>query len=533
MKSEIPLHLRRRSSNDRWTIVLALLGLSFALLLGGLSVWFLGSVAIAGLSLTALTFNFHVPAALIRLCAVGRTSARYGERLLGHKAALSDQVIRRARLFTAMAEAPTARRAGWQLARADRLADYLDDVEALDFARLRVDLPALTVAAGLIVCTLATLAIAPMALLPLVVLCAIIMLLAQWTIQLGATQWPRVRALRGSGSSKLGSVLASVWALKAEAAWAKTCGEAVDEFSRADRKQLSWRRSQAVIDAAAAMLGPAMALSVMLAAVARGGRGEHLLIPAFLAFAWLVLSEPMHGLSRILVAHVRRLKAQLDMARWLEPKPDVIPPVVPSTGALLSISFAGLPRLSVAGNQIGWPLDATFRAGFPTVLLGPSGCGKTSLLKQIAGWLGDDMIAGSTGPLCPAKRQQKSCFVHHDAAILSDTVRANLFAAGLVDEELWRALTAVEMAERISRAGGLDAWVGQDVLSTGESQRINLARAWLSDKPIVLLDEPTEHLDGLQSVRILNRLLDRLRDRIVIFSSHRDLARLDAVTIAL
>lgn len=69
--------------------------------------------------------------------------------------------------------------------------------------------------------------------------------------------------------------------------------------------------------------------------------------------------------------------------------------------------------------------------------------------------------------------------------------------------------------------GGLDGWITQDQLSLGEARRLNLARAWLSDKALILLDEPTEHLDEDQGPRILARLLVRLDDRIVVPSSHR------------
>ena len=69
-------------------------------------------------------------------------------------------------------------------------------------------------------------------------------------------------------------------------------------------------------------------------------------------------------------------------------------------------------------------------------------------------------------------------------------------------------------------AGGLDGWIRQDQLSLGEAQRLNLARAWLSERPIVLLDEPTEHLDEDQGRRILGRLLDHLQTRVVVIASH-------------
>ena len=58
-------------------------------------------------------------------------------------------------------------------------------------------------------------------------------------------------------------------------------------------------------------------------------------------------------------------------------------------------------------------------------------------------------------------------------------------------------------------------------LSLGEAQRLNIARAFLTKAPVVLLDEPTEHLDAEQAKRILARLRRHCADRILVYSSHR------------
>jgi ATP-binding cassette subfamily C protein CydC len=154
------------------------------------------------------------------------------------------------------------------------------------------------------------------------------------------------------------------------------------------------------------------------------------------------------------------------------------------------------------------------------VLIGASGCGKTSLLKQIAGWIGDDVFISDAGAMPSAQRRTMTTLCLHDAAVLDDTVRANLFAGSQSDETLWRALAAVELDVRLQSAGGLDGWIRQDQLSLGEAQRLNLARAWLSERPIVLLDEPPEHLDKDQGRRILGRLLDHLQTKVVVIASH-------------
>jgi ABC-type transport system involved in cytochrome bd biosynthesis fused ATPase/permease subunit len=106
---------------------------------------------------------------------------------------------------------------------------------------------------------------------------------------------------------------------------------------------------------------------------------------------------------------------------------------------------------------------------------------------------------------------------------LSDTVRENLFAPQATDAVCWQALASVELADRIESAGGLHGWISQDMLSLGEAQRFNLARALLNNSPLILLDEPTEHLDSQQASQLLNRVLNQLTDRIVVFSHHDEL----------
>lgn len=517
----------------RYAMALALTALACGLLLGGLSAWFLGSVAIAGLSTAAFTFNFHIPGALVRLFAVGRTAAKYGERLVGHKAALADQVVRRVDLFRAMAGSPAIRRTGWQLGDESRLANYLDDVEDLDYAKLRADLPTVTLGVGLIGGLVATAIVTPLALLPIGFLFLAVLLLGASLARAGAMAWEHRRALQRAGAQQFGMAMASAIPLRAEGAWPAAVAGALNPVSEAERGMLAVSRQQAAVDAVAALLGPVALLSIVGIAWGCGLRDEGLLVPVFLGFAWFALGETMQGASRILVARFRRQAAQAEIETWTNASS--VPQAIDSTAPALlrTLTVSALPRRAPDGRAIGEAITLRLKAGQPTMLAGASGCGKTSLLKQIAGWIGSDAIAGDTKLLSAPRRRAISCFCPHDAVILADTVRANLFAPSASDDALWRALTAVEMKERIEQAGGLDAWITQDVMSLGEAQRLNLARAWLSDSPLVLLDEPTEHIDDEQGSRILNRLLAHLQDRVVVLSSHRAVDVAHAATIHL
>lgn len=523
----------RNKAPWRLALVLAFAALAGSVLLTGVSVWFLGAVALAGLTPAALTFNFHVPAAFIRLFALTRTAARYGERVFGHRAALADQVRRRSTLFTAMAAAPSVRRAGWQLGNQDRLADYLDDVEDVDYARLRVGLPSATLGVAIALLVAATLWMTPLATIPILLLIAANLVGARFLASRVEADLAGIRESRQQASRLLGSAIQAAVPLQGERRWDHMLDQPFDGYASAQARGLMLRHRQALFDMLANWLAPSAMLSVLVSAWLSGLRGEALLPPALLAFAWLAIGESVLGASRIVVAFVREKAARAALAKWPTNAGGV------SRGQvwerISSLTLDRLPRHAPDGRLIGRPLSAAFKTGRPTVLHGASGCGKTSLLKQIAGWIeaGDGCVRGDGVGLGLDTRRDMSCFCPHDATVLADTARENLFAPNASDEELWGALSAVELQDRVSGAGGLDGWITQDVLSLGEAQRLNLARAWLSDRPVVLLDEPVEHLDVEQGKRILDALLHRLRQRIVILSSHDELAPKGAATLQL
>ena len=506
----------------RLAILLALVAAASGILLTGVSAWFLGAVALAGLGPAALTFNFHTPAAFVRLFAMTKTVGKYGERVVGHRAALLDQIKRRTGLFAAMAQAPSTRAAGWQLGNQDRLADYIEDVEDVDYARLRVDIPALMLGAGTAVLFAATAWLTPLALPLIVALAAAILLTLYWSMPRVSDHWSAVRAAQRGAGRLLGSALAALVPLKAERSFAPALQAAFARFDTAEHRKLAQRRLFALIDLVAGFAGPLAALSVLIAAWHAGGRGTALLVPAFLAFAWLALGESAQSVSRLLLGRVRERAARAGLSDWTG-RPSADAATAPSPTALRTLTLSSVPRQAPDGRRLGAPLTLTLRAGAPTALIGASGSGKTTLLKQIAGWIGSDSAGRFSADgvvLLAAGRRGLAHLCLHDAAILADTVRANLFAPDASEAACRQALEAVELGERVAAAGGLDAWISQDMLSLGEAQRLNLARALLNGAPLVLLDEPGEHLDREQAARVLKRVLARLADRIVVYATH-------------
>src|SRR5450759_3481333 len=196
-------------------IMLAVAAAASGILLTGISVWFLGAVALAGLGPAALAFNFHTPAAFVRLFALSKTIGKYGERVVGHRAALIDQVRRRARLFLAMAQAPAARAAGWQLGNQDRLSDYMEDVEDVDYARLRVGMPAVALMAGIAALAGVTAGLTPLALGPIAILSVAVLVMLRRAMPIVAEHWAAVRSSQRTAGRLLEAALASVVPLQA------------------------------------------------------------------------------------------------------------------------------------------------------------------------------------------------------------------------------------------------------------------------------------------------------------------------------
>ena len=380
---------RRAKSSWRVAIVLAFAASASGILLTGISAWFLGAVALAGLGPAALAFNFHTPAAFVRLFALSKTLGKYGERVVGHRAALLDQVKRRARLFLAMAQAPATCAAGWQLGNQDRLSDYMEDVEDVDYARLRVGMPAGVLLAGVALLAGATAWLAPLALLPIALLSVAVMAMLRRLMPAVGQQWTTVRSSQRAAGRLLGSALDSVVPLQAERTFSNILTLAFGHFSNAEAGRLAQRRALAVLDMLAGLAGPLVTLSVLAAAWQAGSRGSALLIPAFLGFGWLALGEPAHNVSRILLGRVREHAAREGLSDW-STVTAVKTGLSSSPAVLQRLTLRSVPRQAPDGRRLGEAINLTFRAGHPTALVGASGTGKTTLLKQIAGWIGAD-----------------------------------------------------------------------------------------------------------------------------------------------
>ena len=164
-----------------------------------------------------------------------------------------------------------------------------------------------------------------------------------------------------------------------------------------------------------------------------------------------------------------------------------------ASGTLVELIGASLAYPG-RGRVLG-PLDLAIAPGEVVVLTGPSGAGKSSVLQMLAGFVGPGEGARLTSPgLAFAWMDQRPLLIQGS---LGDNLR--LTAPQASDTELVTALDRAGLGEVLAGLpAGLDTSLGERGrgLSGGQAQRLALARIFLSDAPLVLLDEPTASLDA-------------------------------------
>ena len=190
-----------------------------------------------------------------------------------------------------------------------------------------------------------------------------------------------------------------------------------------------------------------------------------------------------------------------------------------------------LKRLSIgpAGEALLREVDVTLEGTGLAVIVGPSGAGKTTLLRTLLGFLrpleGEVLLAGVPLERWPeAILRRTIAYVPQGHELLRGSVRDNLtLGREASDEELWRVLDEVALANAIAGAGGLEYSLSEDGggLSGGQRQRLAIARALLGDPPVLLLDEPTSNLDEEAEAGLVTLLEQQARERLVVAVTHR------------
>lgn len=172
-------------------------------------------------------------------------------------------------------------------------------------------------------------------------------------------------------------------------------------------------------------------------------------------------------------------------------------------------------------------LSLDFKEGAKTALVGPSGAGKTTLINLLT-----RLEAGYQGQILLGDLEAKSCSLPAWRDLFSVVAQDNNIFAGTVAENLLFGLEkSVSRSDMIQALQAANLWPELDLdtktgeggwkLSLGQSQRLQLARAYLRDAPCLILDEATANLDPESEAKV-SQAVDRIaREKIVIIIAHR------------
>ncbi|HEX3786881.1 MAG TPA: thiol reductant ABC exporter subunit CydD [Pseudonocardiaceae bacterium] len=469
--------------------------------------------------------TLEVAIVAVRAFGLGKGVLRYTERLVSHDAAFRAAGRLRVALWQALVRLGPARTA--ELRRTDGLRRLVDDTDRVRDLVPRVLQPPL---AALLV-GLAAVAVQAVILPTAGLLLAVALLVAGVAGPvLGLAAERRASTALAEGRRAVGGAVLDLLDTAAELIAVGAHRGRRADLARQDAElaALGRRRARGAGLAGAvsvAALGLASLGSCWLAAGQVSAGRLDPVFAAVLALIPLALLETVDGLGPAL-AQFRPLRAAHGRIRAVLRAADAVEPVSP-------VGSAG--EIVLAGVSARWPgatgpalstVDLTIPAGSRVAVLGPSGAGKSTLLAVLLGFLPPErgrVVLPADVAWCPQEPQ-----------LAATTVRENLRLGGsdpaeVTDEALRTALRTVALEDWTDR---LDVRLGPGgaTASGGEAARLALARALLRAPRagLVLLDEPTAHLDPPTARRVLSALAGQLAGRTVVHVTHRPEEAADA-----
>ncbi|MFW0785541.1 thiol reductant ABC exporter subunit CydC [Gordonia sp. CPCC 206044] len=521
-----------------WAILLGVCGALSALGLAALSAWL---ITRAWQMPPVLYLSVAITA--VRALGISRGVFRYLERLATHRLALGAMATARERVYRRLADGAP----GYSvtLRRGDLLARTGDDIDEIGNALIRGVIP---IAVGAVTGMAAVVIMALVSWWAAVVLAGALVVsavVAPWLAARGSAR--TIADAAGASTRVTEATLAALWhgpeltvARRREHVLATASRADADALSAADRGLRHQASAAAATPLAmgmsllaACLVGIHLASSTpgSLADVASGEGltpmilGVLILLPlsSFESTAPLTEAGIQLERSRQSAARVLALVDGAGPARYATPDGD--PDEDDGSGPLDRPIHRGPVTLVAdelrwghpAGPELGPAEGESFRLppGGRLVVVGPSGSGKSTLLLTLGGLLeprhGTVECRDDDDRVDP---RSAVCYFSEEGHLFSTTVAENLLVArgDATESEVLDALRVVGLADWVhSLPDGLHTELtgGADAVSGGQRRRLLLARALLHPAPVVLLDEPTEHLDDADAAAILRRILSR------------------------
>ena len=500
------------------------------------------SVALLGTSGWLISYAAEMPpvlslgiaAVMVRSFALSRSVFRYLERLVGHDAAFRGLTDLRVRIYDRLERlSPVGL---MRFGRGDLLARLVADVDAALDLPLRVVLPWVQ-AAVVSAATVAFLAwLVPGAGLALGVVLIIGLTVVPWIVaRMSAHAERRLAPTRGALSASVVTSLDGAADLLAFGA----VDDALAVIARRDAELTVVARRESAglglgVGIGTALQGAAV-IACLVAAIPAVSDGR--LAPVWLAVVALLplaAYDIVSTLPTSALAYQRVRGSAARLAEVLDAPDPVHDPSDPRP-----VPRPPLP-LRCRGLQAAWPggtsepvlrgVDLDLAAGERVAIVGPSGAGKSTLamvLLRFLDYSGDVELCGRqlTAMTGDGVRTEVGLLAQ-DAHIFDTSVRGNLHLGrpDASDDELRAVLARVGLGAWLTHLPrGLDTDLGPHgaVMSGGERQRLALARLLLAERPLLVLDEPTEHLDPQAADALTDDLLAVTAGRSTLLITHR------------
>ncbi len=479
----------------------------------------------------------------VRMFGMARPVFRYWERLRSHDVALADLANRRTTAYERLIPLTPARLG--RRGRADLLTGVVDDLTDIVDAQVRVTVPVMSALIASVLAAIVAAALSPVAGLvvaAMAIVTAAVFALgwrletrSQQTLLAARAEVARVTALVSGNASELQAIGAE----RRAQTWLAS--------AHADLSTAAGRQSHGRAVAAGLLLLLTAAATVAMTAVILPSVGTTISTPiaALLVLTPIALGDAFSTLPDAMRALARSQASALRLRTLLDQKPAVracgVNPLETSSGVPSLISLSELTA-AWAGTapQVG-PMDLRVEPGTRLAITGPNGCGKSTLLAVLARSLdptGGTYWLGGQDALAVELEQARQSFavLDDEPHLFASTLRANLGLArpGAPDPEFVDALGRAGLGQWFADLpDGLDTIIGAHGrgVSGGERARLGLARALVSQRPVLLLDEPVAHLDHTTADAVLGDLTGSTTKQTVIMVSHRPdgLARFDRV----
>lgn len=478
---------------------------------------------------------------IVRFLGMSRPLARYIDRLVSHDLALRSLGTIRSRFFARIEPLAPGQLDGFR--RGDLVARMVGDVDRLDGLYVRGLCPPPSGLAVAVVCVIAAAVMLPAA----GVILAAGLAIAGLAVPALAARWSRepsarLAAVRAQLSSQLVELLRAAPEIVAFGA----AGSRAEAIAELDRELAALTRRDAVgagLADALVMLAAGLTTAAVLAA-AVGARASGSLDPVLVATVTLLALAAFEAITPIpraarelaIITAAGRRVLDLTSRRPLITDPGA---PLPSPSRDATIELAGVTaRYPGSPRPVLEQVDLRLEPGGRVALVGPSGSGKTTVTNVLLRFLDPEqgaLLFDGNDARDHRQSDVRAIFslAGQGAHLFNSTIRQNLLLArpDATDDELRDVLARARLAAWVDGLpDGIDTLVGEEGrrLSGGQRQRLVLARALLPDAAVLVLDEPTAHLDAATAEALMSDVFAAAGDAAVLLITHRG-EGLDAV----